>query len=386
VNAIEDRLRDAYRAAADTVGPDSIPALTDVRAPGRGRTGSRGIPASPGGQRWRKLAIPVAAAVAVSAIAATAWLARPDGGPSGGLGPAPGGGAAPPFIVGPPGQHGLAVYSATTGKALAHIPDPGRGLDFLKTAATANDRAFVVSAARTKGGCYTLFYRLLLTREGRLASMTRLAVPRARNQIAYGVAASADGRTIAYTAGPCDGGHGRVSVLHVGSQAVRTWSLTSEGATSPALSPDGRMLYFASSTVLAGDGTVRALRTDAPPGPVSRRARVLLPASAWDSESGSITLARQGRALLVCSLHQETATLAAYSPASGTRLSVIRSWQADPTAGACMVTATPAGNRALISGTEPGLGTRADLTTGRFRRIPAQAGTPPAGISGGLSW
>src|SRR6185437_5009157 len=172
-------------------------------------------------------------------------LARPSGGRPAGLGPATGGGApTPPFIVGAAGRSGLAVYSATTGKVLARIPAPGQGLDFAHTAATSNDRSFVVAAARTSGGCYTLFYRLLLTRSGHLASLTRLAVPRAQNLMAYGVAASADGKTVAYTAGPCDGGHGQVSVLHVGSQDVRTWPLSSEGAMSPALSPDGRMLYF----------------------------------------------------------------------------------------------------------------------------------------------
>src|SRR6185437_5772080 len=162
-------------------GPDSVPALTDLSAH-RDRTGRRGIPPSPGGQRWRRLAIPVAAAVAVSLIAATAWLARPGGGRPAGLGPATGGGApTPPFIVGAAGRSGLAVYSATTGKVLARIPAPGRGLDFAHTAATSNDRSFVVAAARTSGGCYTLFYRLLLTRSGHLASLTRLAVPRAQN-------------------------------------------------------------------------------------------------------------------------------------------------------------------------------------------------------------
>src|SRR5262249_50289883 len=123
-----------------------------------------------------------------------------------------------------------------------------------------------------------------------------------------------------------------------------------------------------------------------PAGPVSRRARVLLPASAWDSESGSITLAGRGRALLVCSLYQQRATLAAYNPATGARLSVIRRWQADATAGACTVAATPAGIRALARAPGPGPGTRLTLPPARSRPIPTHPGPQPAGISAGLSW
>jgi hypothetical protein len=387
VNAIEDRLRDAYRAAAETVGPDSVPDLSGLPAADRARTGRRGIPHSPGGQRWRRLAIPVAAAVAVSLIATTAWLARPGGSRPSGLGPAIGGSApAPPFIVGSSGSSParLTVYRATTGQVLARIPAPGRGLDLYHTAATRNDRVFVVAAARTNGGCYTLFYRLLLTRSGRLASMTRLAVPRAQNMMAYGVAASADGMTIAYTAGPCDGGHGQVGVLHVGSQAVRTWSLQSEGALSPSLSPDGRLLYFVNTTVLGGDGTVRALRTDAPPGPVARRARVMLSAKAGISESGSIALARHGQVLLACSVSQHVAYLSVFRPATGTRFAVSQSVHSWPHVSVlpCTITVTPDGSRALVSTIVPGIGTRVDLATGRARPIPgSHRGNPPEALS-----
>lgn len=380
MNAIEDQLRDAYRAAADTVGPDSVPALPDLSASGRARPGTRSALGRTHGQRWRRLAIPVAAAVAVSLIATTAWLARSGGSPSGGLGPAVGGSApAPPFIVGFSGYTGgrLTVYQATTGQVLARIAAPGRGFDTLHAAATSSGRSFVVAASRTKGGCYTRFYRLRLTPGGHLDSMTPLAVPLARGALTYGVAASADGKTVAYTAGPCDGGHGQVGVLHVGSQAIRTWPLSSEGAMSPSLSPDGRLLYFVNTTVFGGDGTVRALRTDAPPGPATRRARIVLPASAWNSESGSITLARHGRALLVCSVTHHAATLAAYNPATGHRFSVVRTWQHIDVV-PCDVTATPAGNRALVSDIGPGLGFRVDLATGHARTFPdGHSGNPP---------
>ena len=150
---------------------------------------------------------------------------------------------------------------------------------------------------------------------------------------------------------------------------------------SPSLSPDGRMLYFVNTTVLAGDGTVRALRTDAPAGPANRRARIVLPASAWDSESGSIALARHGRTLLVCSAAHQVATLTAYSAATGGRLAVVRTWQ-HVNALPCQVTATPAGNRALVSVIAPGLGIRVDLATGHATAFPdAHSGNPPEGMS-----
>jgi hypothetical protein len=374
VTRIEDRLRDAYEAAAQTVGPDSVPSLPD-RTPAEYAGGIA--------RRRRRLAIPLAAAAAIGLIAATTWLARQHTDRPTGSSPAAGGRApAPPFIVGIRGSRDLGVYSARTGKLLTRVAPPGRGLSFRYTAATRDSRSFVVAVTSTTGGCSTLFYRLRLTHAGRPAGLTRLAVPRAQSQTPYGLAVSADGSTIAYSSGPCNGGSGRVSVARVGSPAVRTWPLRSEGVQDLSLTPRGRVLYFFATSVLGGDGTVRALRTDAPAGPAGSRSRVVLPATAGLGEGGGFSLARHGLVLLACSEAGHNATLTAYRPATGARLTVIHTFR-HVTMAPCNVTATPEGSRALVSEIGPGLGTRVDLTTGRVQPFPASA-VPDPPLS--LSW
>jgi hypothetical protein len=86
VNTLEDRLRDAYRAAAETVRPEAIlpgailspPDHARRRARRTGRTG-------PGPSRIRVL-IPLAAAVAVIAVAGVVAVLLPRAAP--GLGAA----------------------------------------------------------------------------------------------------------------------------------------------------------------------------------------------------------------------------------------------------------------------------------------------------------
>jgi hypothetical protein len=384
VNTIEDRLRDAYRAAADTVGPDSVPDLADRPAPGRART-ERAI--RDGSRRWRRLAIPVAAAAAVSLIATTVWLARPDGtrpnGPGGLIGS--GTATAPPFIVGVPAgkPSQLAVYSASTGRALAAIPAPGSGLGFVQTAPTSNNRAFIVAVARLHGGCSTQFYRLLLTADGRLASMTKLDFPAAPTALLDGMAATPDGKTIAWSGGGCaGGGHGTITVVtaHGGSVVSRHWSLQEEGVADMSLSPDGRMLYFL-NRLGSGGGVIRALRTSAKPGPMVRRSRAMgWGGSASLRQDGGIALARGGRVQLVCVVVPGAAILASYNLATS-RVHTIHTWR-HVVATPCAIATTADGKRALVSGIVPGIGTRVDLAAGRVQPIAGHLASPP----GALSW
>ena len=74
MNTMEDELRDAYQAAAETVRPDSIRGLPD-QAARAARPAFR--PASLARSRRARVLVPLAAAAAVAAIAVTASLVMP---------------------------------------------------------------------------------------------------------------------------------------------------------------------------------------------------------------------------------------------------------------------------------------------------------------------
>jgi hypothetical protein len=103
MNGLEDRLRDAYRGAAQSVPPDTMP-IPRWREQIRGDEGRARRPGRPGTARWL---VPLAAAVAVVvAIGVAAAVTALAPGRAGGTGPAggrsggsPAAGAVPRFMV-----------------------------------------------------------------------------------------------------------------------------------------------------------------------------------------------------------------------------------------------------------------------------------------------
>ncbi|MGH3400327.1 MAG: hypothetical protein ACRDPO_37160 [Streptosporangiaceae bacterium] len=382
----EDRLRDAFRADAQTIQPGTIrprAGLADVAEPapgGRARgTGSAGP--------RRRLLIPLSAAAAVAAIVAAVALVSSASSP---VGPAvrsraaaPGGPVrpAPRYLVGLL-RNALGVYDAATGQRITVITPPRGGLEFDGAAATSNDRVFVVAASSQHHGCYTDLYRLSLTAGGRLAGLAPLAVPRVAGAMlgSSALTASASGQVIGYSAGHCTGGHGWAGVIRLASRQVRRWSLTSEGLFSLSMSPDGQMLFFDDSQVYGGDGTIRALPTSARPGPVMRRARIVLPASSGVDQTGTVAVADSGKILLGCRENQGQAVLASYAAATGRELAVLHTWRHVDTA-PCEISVTPSGGYVLVTDIGSGLGSRLDLYTGRARAIGGGAGQPV-----GVAW
>ncbi len=400
MNTIEDRLRDAFRADALTVtavpqftGQETVPA----GAAGRGRAGRRSWrrASGPGGRLLR----PLAAAAAVTAIAVFAALAVPrllpgSGTAAGPISPdaraalfGPGTPARqPPFLVGVSGgsgPDGIGVYSSRTGRLTASLRPPRPGLSFRASAATAADLTFVVAAERGPKSCATWLYRLRLTPRGRIASLTPLAVPKVAGEILppSGLSASATGKVIAYTADRCGGGKGWLGVIHLASRSVRTWRADSEDLWSLSLSASGTALLYVDTQVYGGDGTVRLLRTDAPPGALSARARVVLPASQGIGEAGSVALSPDGKTLLACAESQHAAALSAYSTATGSLLGQLHQWR-NVNVSPCMISAVPNGRYVLVSDILlRSIGTRLDLVTGRARPVPGGQPDPLAGIS-----
>ena len=399
MNAIEDLLRDAFEADAQTVRAEDVPPLAIACQPGSRRSLSSRLTRS-------RLVVPLAAAAAVIAVVLGAGLVVP------GLlaGPGTAGRALsqrarsalfgtlttvrpPRYLVGLDNGSGPAsdvgIYSARTGRLIAQVSPPRSGLGFIATAAAGGDLSFVVAAAARSGQCATWFYRLTLSSTGRVASLTPLAVPRVPGEIIppSGLTASADGRTVAYTANGCGHGNGWLGVIDLVSHKARIWRADAEDLWSLSLSATGGLVLYVNSTVYGGDGSVQVLRTDARPGALSERARVVAPGNAGVGADGSVALTPDGRTVLACteagtgSAGQRTANVSALAVATGSPLGVVHSWRHVDSA-PCMISAAPSGGYLIVADISMhGIGIGLDLATGRSWQIGLGRPNPPLGLS-----
>jgi hypothetical protein len=267
MNSLEDRLRDAYRSATDTVRPETVRGLPDLSADRSGtarRAGSSGTArragmTRPSGRpsrsgmtgraaRQRRLAhsarspfaqghrigVPLAAAAAVLAIAVTASVLaanRPGGTrrisasqdgrrPAGGLTQGHPAGrlsaAQPPrfFVAIQPTRSNvgyattLAVFSSATGRRVGQLASPVANRYFQAVAALGSDQTFVVAASPGQRSgkwrtCGTWLYQFRLTRQGQPTALKLLMPEVAGFAQPTGLAASADGNVVAYDAAAC---------------------------------------------------------------------------------------------------------------------------------------------------------------------------------------
>jgi hypothetical protein len=287
VSAIEDRLRDAYHEAAETVRPDSIPGPPGLD-PAPARPARATTPA--------RLARPLAAAAAVAAIAVAATLAVPRIWP--GRQAAPVGWNAPPpryyaevATVPHSSKTVLNIIDAATGRRTGQLGSPRHGIYFREVASLGGDRSFVAAAAvplelrAIEHNCNTWLYRFRINGAGRPTAPRPLSVAEVRGYTGFmDLAGSADGSTVAYTTdlGACRPNKplrypGEVNVLHLASGRVTSWPFRLPASpTSLTLSAGGRLLGFVSNR---SDGAHSGgpasnyswvLRTDSPPGPLQR--------------------------------------------------------------------------------------------------------------------
>jgi hypothetical protein len=300
VNTLEDRLRDAYRAAAQAVPPETIRGLDDQA---QGITG-----ASHPGPRRRKL-IPLAAAAAVAAVVVGAALLVPLALPGHQHRPAtPPAGPYPPYFVARTGNgNWLSVRSATTGALVARVWPPrslqraghtGNGrtvtvrnpktgayvrvrpvtrapLAGFSALATGNGRTFVVGV--WSSGCATYFYQFGLTRSGKPTALTPFAVPELR-QLVQEIAVSANGRTFAYYTQLCAGypTPSYLAVTNLATGQTRRWSLPSQADIGPlSLTADGHLLAYNIQQTQLFPAVARVLSTDAAPGTAAQRSRTV---------------------------------------------------------------------------------------------------------------
>jgi hypothetical protein len=303
VNTLEDRLRDAYRAAAETVRPEEIlpgailspPDHARRRARRTGRTG-------PGPSRIRVL-IPLAAAVAVITVAAVVAVLLPRAAPGLGRGKPTAGQTTPALLTTPAyfvvlnwSQHpSMFVANATTGAQGARISLPFPATD-LVSVATGDGQTFVVAATAPEG-CTTTLYRFSLAANGTPSPMTPFTNVAGQISDPWDMAVSAGSQFIAYQTMTCNhlspeqllkaAQHGQtqrgyLSVLNTVTGRTKQWTYQTRlneflpGTGDVSISANGSVVGFSN----------KVIDTSAPAGSLAAHAHVV----ATNGEFGPSTI------------------------------------------------------------------------------------------------
>ena len=274
MNLIEDRIRAAARAAAETVAPYSVPPLE--------------LPAEhPRGDGWRRRwLVPAAAAAAVVIVIAVtavtvgpgtrtrAPASAPGGAVTGPMLPGPSlasyvsSGTIPPYFVAVAFTGKVAqspavavVHDTVSGHALATIRPSIRGGTIVGVSAAGDDRTFVLDEQSYVKPKYPFptagqsgphsFYLLRLSSAGRVSSLGRLRVTVPATQALNAFALSPDGQRLALAVPPRKGpARTDLEVVTLSTGSTRVWSAAgifrSGAADSRGLSwtADGRELAF----------------------------------------------------------------------------------------------------------------------------------------------
>ena len=311
VDNIEERLRDAYRAAAQTMPPEAVSGLDErVVRIGRAARGGRRRHVSTG-----RALVPLAAAAAVVAAAVlvpafeSGLLAghgtpapavpRPGQGPgaaipsavprhpahparateSGKPDRAPAGPAgAPAFFFASDGGPGTTqyVYSTATSRVVARITPPHPGDIFDGIAATSDPLRFVVAVGHASS-CGSHLYTLRLTADGQPAGYTPLPVPSLPEDV-ISLAATPDGRFLGYAGDECAGaGQGDVGLVNMSTGAISRWTAPKqEDIGSVSVSGNGAEIEFTVGQTQLFNAETGLLATDAPTGTLAQSAQVIV--------------------------------------------------------------------------------------------------------------
>jgi hypothetical protein len=414
VRAMEELVRDAFAAAVAIVDPDTI--RDAPRAAGPPVRTRRGPSLS-----WRfpgQVLIPVAAAVAVAvivtAVTATVPKARP-GHQAGHLapwGPTTGGyqrgrlpgGPPPPFfagirqvvVKGESDATALDIYSSATGRPTGSIAPPAPGRYFQAVAALGGGLDFVAAASQSGGpggGCGTWLYRFSVSSRGRPSGLTLLPVPEVGGTVDWSaLAASADGRVIAYSAQNC--GHdlvGQVGVIHLGAGKVATWSYRwPVRPQNLSLSANGRLLGFVAnpsspdSQATPYKEAAWTLRTNSKAGPLASRYQKVLSAPAGVqaavlSPTGAIMFAARPNRPSLAARYDET--VGAYDTATGRLIRLLRVVPVGPVFGP-LLSADASGHYVLLYQFDLRELPLLDLVTGQLTAVPGS----PAGSPVAVAW
>jgi len=272
--------------------------------------------------RRAKLIAPLGAAAAVAAIALAAVQLVPRGG-SVSSGPRVGPAAPLGVIIptlGPPRfvlafdydpdrlgsvNNPMYVFSAADGHQTGHVIAP---LSEAGTA-TGNDRTFIISDAiqpnPMQSACHevTSLYRLDLSGRGGVESLTKLALPVIYGEVSA-LAATPDGRHVAYVTSACGLPFDGVSVLGVintatGGQRQWTWTFPGMTVRSLSITRDGRVIEYLANpnkVISRSEGqtldtmnTIGLIPASSPSGSVASFGRTVLRWTASPFGSSSVT-------------------------------------------------------------------------------------------------
>jgi hypothetical protein len=272
VTGIEDRLRDAFSADAATI---TTPPPAPSR-PARFRLAD--------GLTRSRLLVPLAAATAVAVVVAATFIVVPRILPgradSGGQSPF----GSPPRFIAITKPSGLKVISSASGQVVGTLSPPKPREGFTAVTALGNDRTFI-AAVQAPNKCVTWLYKFSLSASGRPYNLAPFVVPKLagglpnqQGPIFLDLAASANGRYVAFDTLRCSGSHGHVGLIDVRTGSVRLWTF-SGGNIDPlglSLSADGSLLDLV-SFLHPEHGhdqfqidTTWAMRTSSPAGPLAR--------------------------------------------------------------------------------------------------------------------
>jgi hypothetical protein len=366
MTTIEDRLRAATRAAAETVEPGSAPPL---RLPDPQR--HRDHPGRPGRARWAGWAAPLVAAAAVTAVIAGALTAsrlvfqapapRTSPADRGSLvtvplrrAPTAVNGAIPPYVVGlAPGtlaaQSTRAVVRATASGAVLATLSPPRGYgSFTWVTGAVDDRTFVLAAygrgpvtgsAPARARNATAFFLLRLDPAAGTARLSSLPVPAqpdlpGMGSAISGIALSPDGGQLAVALGN-QSGPSELKLFDLRARSARTWRGRPGSQIDGYISADelgaNPLSWAADSKTLAVDQEVgqavkvRLLDTTAPGGDLWASARAAtFPNWPGGSVAGTAIITPDGTRIIAMAVthHATCIQLNEFSASSGKPLGV----------------------------------------------------------------
>ena len=279
---MEERVRNAFSVAAETVTAHDLPGLPTPADGSRAARGRRG---------WTPRArihalVPMAAAVCVAVIAVAATLVVPKllaGPPAGGT--AIGLAGAPRFFAGvteDPQHNVLNIYRSATGRVVASSPAPQPDHLFEAVARLGSDQTYVAAAVTSSRACTTQLYRFIIDPSGRPSGLTPLPVPQITG-VVMELVGSADGNVLAYKVGGRCAPHLLTGVIHLATRQVTTWSYGKGGLQPPldgdlSLTANGSALGFTAGYLSGPYGltNVWILPTNSPGGPLTRHAHKVL--------------------------------------------------------------------------------------------------------------
>jgi hypothetical protein len=253
MNTIEDRIRAAARAAAETVTPDDVPPL---RLPARRARRSWSF-----GSAWTRRLAPTAAAVAVVvvviaalAVSRAAHRSAPVPSPPATVTIASlvASGQVPRYYVAISADGAAVVRATVTGRTLATIRPSAPNSTILAVTAAADDRTFILDEQqRSAPSGQRNFYLFRLNAAGQPGALNEfLALP--AGQTVTGIALSPDGSKLALAVERGQHNLGLNLYGITGAFTFRSWTATAgtigsgtDDARSLSWTQDGSTLAFA---------------------------------------------------------------------------------------------------------------------------------------------